>query len=173
MWSILRKVHRLAMRFAWGRHPTFAGALHVFQLFWEPQYGLVILFALGGKEVQQRRVLTDGFCVSELQKKNKKETKRVSIKLQIRRRRLNILHRTAIDHFHSAGINVDSNASLTCDETWYKYNCQTVMCTCCCKPTYVTLYFPPHVQCTCGNRMHCRRGNRKLRVIAISEAWRD
>lgn len=51
--------------------------------------------------------------VSLSYKKKTRKKKRVSIKLQIRRWRLNILHRTVIDHFHSAGINVDGNASLT------------------------------------------------------------
>lgn len=75
MWSVLRIAHRLAVRFARGQHLTFAGALHVFQLFWEPQHALVILFTLGGEEVQQRRLLTDGFRVSELQKQERKERK--------------------------------------------------------------------------------------------------
>lgn len=54
---------------ALGRHPTFTGALHVFQLLWKPQHGLVTLFTLSGQEVQQRRVLTNRLCVSELQER--------------------------------------------------------------------------------------------------------
>lgn len=56
---------------------TSAGCLHVFQLIWEPQDGLIIPFTLFGQEMKKRRVLTDGFCVSQLEKG--REEKRFSI----------------------------------------------------------------------------------------------
>lgn len=55
---------------------TSAGCLHVFQLIWKPQDGLIIPFTLFSQEMKKGRVLTDGFCVSQLEKKRKEKEKR-------------------------------------------------------------------------------------------------
>lgn len=52
---------------------TSAGCLHVFQFIRKPQNGFVILFTLFGQEMKKCRVLTDGFCVSELKERKGKD----------------------------------------------------------------------------------------------------
>lgn len=65
------------------RGHTSAGCLHVFQLIWEPQDGLIIPFTLFGQEMKKRRALADGFCVSQLEKEKKEEFFHPSFSCQI------------------------------------------------------------------------------------------